>query len=163
MICCILKTTITTTRETAYFWPFSCSLSIPFGIILNSLQKPTVMFYKVFRWIKSKFSSKKNKGGFDSDNPFLILWCYYLSFTMTFNEADPVRNQAPFDWLLPTQITFYYLVLNRGISDLTGAALARNNLIWQDHLSRDQYTPCCNTYFFPKKNHPMLFFFNWLW
>ena len=30
------------------------------------------MLYKMFRWIKNKFGGKK-KGGFDKDNPFLIL------------------------------------------------------------------------------------------
>ncbi len=32
------------------------------------------MLYKMFRWIKSKFSNKRTKtAGFDKDNPFLIL------------------------------------------------------------------------------------------
>ena len=31
------------------------------------------MFYKMLKWFKNRFGSKKNRGGFDSDNPFLIL------------------------------------------------------------------------------------------
>jgi hypothetical protein len=31
------------------------------------------MLYKMFRWLKNKFSGRKTKGGFDKDNPFLIL------------------------------------------------------------------------------------------
>jgi hypothetical protein len=31
------------------------------------------MLYKMFRWIRTKFSGKKAKGGFDVDHPFLIL------------------------------------------------------------------------------------------
>lgn len=31
------------------------------------------MINKFFRWVKAKFTGKKVKAGFDSDNPFLIL------------------------------------------------------------------------------------------
>jgi hypothetical protein len=31
------------------------------------------MLYKMFRWLKSKFTGRKVKGVFDKDNPFLIL------------------------------------------------------------------------------------------
>lgn len=31
------------------------------------------MLLKMFRWLKSKFTGRKNKGEFGADNPFLIL------------------------------------------------------------------------------------------
>jgi hypothetical protein len=31
------------------------------------------MLYKMFKWLRAKFTAKKIKGGFDHDNPFLIL------------------------------------------------------------------------------------------
>ena len=42
-------------------------------ITLSFTFKTDVMLFKMFRWIKSKFSSKKGKGEFGEDNPFLIL------------------------------------------------------------------------------------------
>ena len=38
------------------------------------------MINKMFKWLRARFSSKKRKGVFDSDNPFLILSSLFLLF-----------------------------------------------------------------------------------
>lgn len=46
-------------------------------VLICSHLKDKVMLYKMLNWFKACFSgsrsAKKEKGGFDKDNPFLIL------------------------------------------------------------------------------------------